>query len=194
MRSVRDEDRPSLEEAWQRLLNERVTISVEFRFKHSQQSGGNTIDTWVLMSAFPEKDGEGFLKSIFGCITDISSQKWAEKVQNERREEAVELKRQQENFIDITSHEMRNPLSAVLQCADQITNSITAFTAHENKGLVEKLLEACLDAANTINLCASHQKRIVDDILTLQARLQPAGRDSHGRAAGQGGAACAQDV
>jgi CheY-like chemotaxis protein len=28
-------------------------------------------------------------------------------------------------------------------------------------------LESCLDAANTINLCASHQKRIVDDILTL---------------------------
>lgn len=167
MSSVRDEDRPSLEEAWQRLLQERVTISVEFRFKHSQQSGGNTMDTWVLMSAFPEKNGDGALKSIFGCLTDISSQKWAEKVQNERREEAVELKRQQENFIDITSHEMRNPLSAVLQCADQIANNITAFTTHEDRGQVETLLEGCLDAANTINLCASHQKRIVDDILTL---------------------------
>ncbi|XP_044719958.1 histidine kinase-, DNA gyrase b-, and HSP90-like ATPase domain-containing protein [Hirsutella rhossiliensis] len=167
MSSVRDEDRPSLDEAWQKLLQERMTISVEFRFKHSQQSGGNTMDTWVLMSAFPEKNGDGGLKSIFGCLTDISSQKWAEKVQNERREEAVELKRQQENFIDITSHEMRNPLSAVLQCADQIANNITAFTAHDNKAKVETLLESCLDAANTINLCASHQKRIVDDILTL---------------------------
>lgn len=167
MSSVRDEDRPSLDEAWQKLLQERLTISVEFRFKHSQQSGGNTMDTWVLMSAFPEKNGDGGLKSIFGCLTDISSQKWAEKVQSERREEAVELKRQQENFIDITSHEMRNPLSAVLQCADQIANNITAFTALENKGRVETLLESCLDAANTINLCASHQKRIVDDILTL---------------------------
>ncbi|KAM5355443.1 hypothetical protein ACJ41O_002089 [Fusarium nematophilum] len=165
--SVRDEDRPSLEEAWTKLLTEKTTISIEFRFKCSQRSGENTIDTWVLMSAYPEKNQDGNLKLIFGCITDISSQKWAEKVQNERREEAVELKRQQENFIDITSHEMRNPLSAILQCADQIANNITAFDSHNVKADVENLLEGCLDAANTINLCASHQKRIVDDILTL---------------------------
>ncbi|RBR11816.1 uncharacterized protein FIESC28_08855 [Fusarium coffeatum] len=167
MDSVRDEDRPALEEAWDKLLREKVTISVEFRFKCSQQSDGNTIDTWVLMSAYPEKNQEGNLKLIFGCITDISSQKWAEKVQNERREEAVEMKRQQENFIDITSHEMRNPLSAILQCADQIANNITVFDSHTIKADVENLLDGCLDAANTINLCASHQKRIVDDILTL---------------------------
>ncbi|RDA92890.1 hypothetical protein CP533_3880 [Ophiocordyceps camponoti-saundersi (nom. inval.)] len=167
MNSVRAEDRPSVEEAWQKLLDERVTISVEFRFNHRQQRGSNTIDTWALMSAYPEQDADGGLKSIFGCITDISSQKWAEKVQSERREEAVELKRQQENFIDITSHEMRNPLSAVLQCADQISNSIVTFSAHRDEGQLDTFLEACLDAANTINLCASHQKRIVDDILTL---------------------------
>ncbi|PFH56161.1 hypothetical protein XA68_16967 [Ophiocordyceps unilateralis] len=167
MSSVRGEDRPALEEAWRKLLRDRVTVSVEFRFNHSQQRGVNTIDTWVLMSAFPEKNGDGVLKSIFGCITDISSQKWAEKVQSERREEAVELKRQQENFIDITSHEMRNPLSAVLQCADQISNNIVSFSLHKDEGQLETFLEGCLDAANTINLCASHQKRIVDDILTL---------------------------
>ncbi|KAL6863011.1 hypothetical protein ACO1O0_003255 [Amphichorda felina] len=167
MDMVRSEDRPALEAAWGKLLNDMVTISVEFRFICSQGSEDKTIDSWVLMSAYPEKTLDGNLESIFGCITDISSQKWAEKVQSERREEAVELKRQQENFIDITSHEMRNPLSAILQCADQISGNITAFAAHHVKGEVETLLEGCLDAANTINLCASHQKRIVDDILTL---------------------------
>ncbi|KAK5992816.1 Hybrid signal transduction histidine kinase K-like protein [Cladobotryum mycophilum] len=167
MDSVRAEDRSTLEATWRRLLEEKVTISVEFRFNCSQEYGDNTIDTWVLMSAFPEKHPDGSLMSIFGCITDISSQKWAEKVQSERREEAVELKRQQENFIDITSHEMRNPLSAILQCVDQIANSISTFAAHADRNEVDNLLDSCLDAANTINLCASHQKRIVDDILTL---------------------------
>lgn len=167
MDSVMSEDRPALEAAWGKLLNDMITISVEFRFMCNQESGGNTIESWVLMSAYPEKTLNGNLRSIFGCITDISSQKWAEKVQNERREEAVELKRQQENFIDITSHEMRNPLSAILQCADQIISSISAFASHNVREEVETLLEGCLDAANTINLCASHQKRIVDDILTL---------------------------
>ncbi|KAF7562966.1 hypothetical protein G7046_g1127 [Stylonectria norvegica] len=167
MESVRDEDREGLELAWRKLLEEKVAISLEFRFKYRRRDGDNTIDTWALMSVYPEKTQDGSLKSIFGCITDISSQKWAEKFQIERREEAVELKRQQENFIDITSHEMRNPLSAILQCADQIANNITAFESQTDKEEVEQLLEACLDAANTINLCASHQKRIVDDILTL---------------------------
>ncbi|KAK3177617.1 hypothetical protein K4F52_009618 [Lecanicillium sp. MT-2017a] len=167
MNSVRAEDRDHLEAAWRRLVEDKVTVSIEFRFKHCKQHGDHTIDTWVLLSAFPEKNADGSLKSIFGCITDISSPKWAEKVQNERREEAVELKRQQENFIDITSHEMRNPLSAILQCADQIANNITDFKMLDNKAEVESLLENCLDAANTINLCASHQKRIVDDVLTL---------------------------
>lgn len=167
MNSVRDEDRPELEASWLTLLEEKTTISLEFRFKGNKHTDGKSIDTWVLMSAYPEKNIDGSLKSIFGCITDISSQKWAQKVQNERREEAVELKRQQENFIDITSHEMRNPLSAVLQCADQIVQNIATFSAYTAQKEVELLLESCADAANTINLCASHQKRIVDDILTL---------------------------
>ncbi|OAA61551.1 ethylene receptor [Cordyceps fumosorosea ARSEF 2679] len=163
---VHPEDKDALGRAWTTLVEEKVIVSQEFRFKTSEQEGDHTKDNWVLMSAFPEQNADGHLKSIFGCITDISSQKWAERVQIERREEAVELKRQQENFIDITSHEMRNPLSAILQCADQIANNITAFNTR-NIEHVEALLESCLDAANTINLCASHQKRIVDDILTL---------------------------
>jgi hypothetical protein len=42
-------------------------------------------------------------KSVFGSITNISQQKWAEDFQKRRMEEAIELKRQQENFIDMTS-------------------------------------------------------------------------------------------
>ncbi|KXH27508.1 hsp90-like protein [Colletotrichum simmondsii] len=168
MQSVRDEDRSGVELAWRKLIENKEAITIEFRFKCSRQNGMNTIDTWVLMSAFPEQTQEGDLKSIFGCITDISPQKWAEDFQKQRREEAVELKRQQENFIDITSHEMRNPLSAVLQCADEIVNSITEYRAQpQDPTQLDTLLESCTEAASTINLCASHQKRIVDDVLTL---------------------------
>ncbi|WYZ44371.1 hypothetical protein EsH8_VII_000807 [Colletotrichum jinshuiense] len=168
MQSVRDEDRSGVERAWKKLIEDKEAITIEFRFKCSRQNGLNIIDTWVLMSAFPEQTEDGNLKSIFGCITDISPQKWAEDFQKQRREEAVELKRQQENFIDITSHEMRNPLSAVLQCADEIVNSITEYRAEkQDEKQLEVLLEGCTEAASTINLCASHQKRIVDDVLTL---------------------------
>ncbi|KAH6692592.1 hsp90-like protein [Plectosphaerella plurivora] len=166
MQSVRDEDRPGVERVWDQLLHQKEAITHEFRFKCSRQNGDHMIDTWVLMSAYPEKDEDGELKSIFGCITDISTQKWAEAFQMQRREEAMELKRQQENFIDITSHEMRNPLSAILQCADEICNNIHDYRDQQN-GQLQTLLDSCLEASNTINLCASHQHRIVDDILTL---------------------------
>ncbi|KAI0422869.1 histidine kinase [Xylaria grammica] len=171
MQSVKDEDRPALEAVWRRLVYEKVAITHEFRFKCSRHEGGIIIDTWVLMSAYPEKNSEGGIKGIFGCITNISQQKFAEQIQTQRREEAVELKRQQENFIDITSHEMRNPLSAILQCADEIAGTLTTYNfPQDNSEKSENLklaLAGCLEAANTISLCASHQKRIVDDILTL---------------------------
>lgn len=106
MDSVKDEDRQALERSWQTLIDHRVPISMEVRFKTSwEDRNGNKGDTWVLASAYPEKDNR---KSIFGSITNISAQKFAEDLQKRRMEEAVELKRQQENFIDITSHEMRS--------------------------------------------------------------------------------------
>jgi signal transduction histidine kinase/CheY-like chemotaxis protein/PAS domain-containing protein len=166
MESIRDEDRPGVEEVWKKLVNDKAAITHEFRFKLSREVASGHVDNWVLMSAFPEKDEVGNLKSIFGCLTDISQQKLAEDFQKQRREEAVELKRQQENFIDITSHEMRNPLSAILQCADEISESLSKHRASAAAG-VGLLMDNCIDAANTILLCANHQKRIVDDILTL---------------------------
>lgn len=166
---VNDSDRTSLAKSWRTLIDHRVPVSVEFRFKHSwQEKDGTSGDTWVLFSAYPERGADGQLKRIFGSITDISSQKFAEDLQKRRMEEAVEMKRQQENFIDITSHEMRNPLSAILQCADEITSTLS-----EGKGLdgatgdILELIESNIDAAQTITLCAQHQKRIVDDVLTL---------------------------
>ncbi|OTB04491.1 hypothetical protein M426DRAFT_58670 [Hypoxylon sp. CI-4A] len=171
MQSVKDEDRPALESIWHCLLADKVAITHEFRFKCSRHEGESVIDTWVLMSAYPEKDTNGGIKGIFGCVTNISQQKLAEQIQMQRREEAVELKRQQENFIDITSHEMRNPLSAILQCADEISGTLANLKP--SKEITEKgeplrlAVEGCLEASNTITLCASHQKRIVDDILTL---------------------------
>ncbi|KAH8682406.1 hypothetical protein BX600DRAFT_479058 [Xylariales sp. PMI_506] len=171
MNEVNDDDRLQLEEVWQRLLQEKVEITHEFRFKRSREESGQAIDNWVLMSAYPEKYDDGSIKAIFGCITNISQQKLAEQIQNHRREEAVELKRQQENFIDITSHEMRNPLSAILQCADEISGTLAGYRPKEGKQHdgreLQLALESCLEAANTITLCASHQKRIVDDVLTL---------------------------
>lgn len=169
MESILPEDRHITEVAWNKLVNEKTSIVQEFRFKAKRELAGHSIETWALMSAYPEKDEAGTVRAIFGCLTDISQQKWAEAFQKQRREEALELKRQQENFIDMTSHEMRNPLSALCQCTDEIISSIAAYRKTEPQiaDRLRTMLEGCLEAANTISLCANHQKRIVDDVLTL---------------------------
>ncbi len=79
MESVRDEDRAGVEVVWATLVNDKIAVTHEFRFKGSRRViDGHSVDTWALMSAYPEKDESGELKSIFGCITDISQQKWAQ--------------------------------------------------------------------------------------------------------------------
>jgi hypothetical protein len=58
---------------------------------------------------------------------------------------------------------MRNPLSAILQCSDEISTSLSAFKAakpesHSEEQLME-ILDGSIDASQTIALCAQHQKR-----------------------------------
>jgi signal transduction histidine kinase len=72
---------------------------------------------------------------------------------------------------------MRNPLSAMVQCADSIMGSLSEMKALVRGGTLtaqstqeaqlEDLIDGSIDAIDTIQTCATHQKRIVDDILTL---------------------------
>jgi signal transduction histidine kinase len=92
----------------------------------------------------------------------VSTLKWAENLQKRQLIEADETRRAQNNFIDITSHEMRNPLSAIIQCADGIVTALSELIADENLGPTASIKESIL-AAETIQLCAQHQKSIVDE-------------------------------
>ena len=164
-----EEDREVIWKEWTKLLNQKRPISVEYRWKTPWQDKlGNSGCTWVLASASPEIDDDGNTRRIFGSVTNISDQKFAEKMQTKRMEEAVERKRQQERYIDTTSHEMRNPLSAILQSADAINGSLTELRdAGSLTAPQQELLDLTIESAQVISLCAQHQKRIVDDVLTL---------------------------
>lgn len=102
--------------------------------------------------------------------SDVSAFRWAELSEARKAAEASEAKRKQEEFIDLVSHELRNPLSAIFQLADTIINSFPKTDrvdgALGNADLKEAL-KTNIENANTILMCAKHQKRIVDDVLTL---------------------------
>jgi len=90
MDSIFDEDRHELRAIWDKLIQDKTPVTHEFRFKTPwQDRNGNRGYTWVLMSAYPEKDEHGRLQSVFGSITNISEVKWAEDFQKRRMEEAM---------------------------------------------------------------------------------------------------------
>ncbi|KAF2820468.1 hypothetical protein CC86DRAFT_332913 [Ophiobolus disseminans] len=157
------------QEMWDYMITHHKPASRELQFANSgcqpRDIDGTRIEYWVLAASQPELSADGKLISIMGSLTDISHLKWAQGLQEQRLKEAEESKRQQNEFIDITSHEMRNPLSAILICADDIRDTLTQykFSCSSDK----KMAQDCIEAADNIALCVQHQKSIVDDVLTV---------------------------
>lgn len=102
--------------------------------------------TWILITAVPLKDA-GKVKTVIGSATDITLQK-------QRMEEVLVSKRQQERFIDMTSHEMRNPLSAIMQCADDTFTSIKALN-NEDVSSSGHLADFIADVRENAQVCPS---------------------------------------
>lgn len=62
---------------------------------------------------------------------------------------------------------MRNPLSAITQSADGILLSLQDAEKHDDIQSLQNLISLNAEAAASIVFCAAHQRRIIDDILTL---------------------------
>ncbi|KAL1297565.1 hypothetical protein AAFC00_006132 [Neodothiora populina] len=177
--AVLEEDIQVIDHIWSALTGQKETVNVQFRLKRmwTDTDGEPISPIWVMATANPEFNDDGTIKGIMGTMSDITGFKWAETSQQMRINEAVEAKRQQENFIDMTSHEIRNPLGAIVHCTDAIADGLVdmrdlaetlKLTEHVNKlGQLLDLIRNSLDSAHTIESCTSHLKRIVDDILVL---------------------------
>ncbi|KAI2617047.1 hypothetical protein GGR54DRAFT_209317 [Hypoxylon sp. NC1633] len=194
---VVDEDLPTLKKTLARLVEEGRSQTAEIRLKTQWTETDNTTGDqitaprWVLATFMPVSNSEGIIQTFMGCLSDVSLQKWQFEKERQRKDEAIESKRQQENFVDMTSHEMRNPLSAIVQCADAVIGCLTraqeladtqsarsdcssvpkpSSVIDSSTGVCQEgaqLLKDSIDNAETIIACAQHQKRIVDDILTM---------------------------
>ncbi|KAF2729271.1 hypothetical protein EJ04DRAFT_537938 [Polyplosphaeria fusca] len=172
------EDHAYCERLFQKLVVDHTPITFELRTTMRWNAPDNMDASntdhehfvWILCSAYPEVGQNDELKEIVGNVTDISKQKWAEGMQRIRMDSALESKRQLENFIDTTSHEMRNPLSAIMQCADGIISSFEEIQDDAQTSFpiaYSNFLDQVVDSARTISQCTMHMKRIVDDILTI---------------------------
>jgi signal transduction histidine kinase len=164
---------------WERMIREKrpVTfqsqIDTQWLAPELDAAGNEQFDvTHILVSLYPDLNENGEIVTVMSCITDISGLKWTEKQLTRRMDQAIEMKKQQERFIDMTSHEMRNPLSALIGCADEIISALRECcritrnaeiyaTNSFSNGLQQEvnLLTESLENADIIIYCALHQKR-----------------------------------
>ncbi|KAF2684266.1 hypothetical protein K458DRAFT_487227 [Lentithecium fluviatile CBS 122367] len=169
-----EEDIDKMQSGWSDMMEGKKTGQMQFRLKKTWvNQEGVVSQIWVQGSSCPELDDNGNVISIMGTLFDISQFKWAEGMQRRRVDEALEAKRHQENFIDMTAHELRNPLSAIVQCADSVMTTLQQLTSKQLEQVqpdVEKTNEEiamCIESLQTIVSCSLHQKRVIDDVLTL---------------------------
>jgi len=147
-------------EYWQKLMTSHKNITFEMRLSipyqppHGlvvEQRDAQRHHRWILCSCFPELDKDGHIVEVFGVVTDISKQKWGETVQQMRADDALESKRQLENFVDSVSHEMRNPLSAIIQSADGLIASHHGLLDENAEQLLSVSLEWLMGGIGKLN-------------------------------------------
>ena len=158
--SIHPEDYDRVMAAYRKAFSSREDLRIEFRCT-SEATGEE--GEWRLFLFRPLSED---LEAGFICaVVDITEIKQAQLSQEKAATEAQERKEQQERFIDMVSHEIRNPLSAVMHLAEEVKD-VTREIGDKHEDVREQVSEI-MDAADTILLCVSHQNTLVDDILSF---------------------------
>lgn len=167
---------PYLHQQWDALFTAKRPVRYEFKTLTTWEPNDEVCKSpdhdkehrvWLLVSAAPDLGPDGEVTQVLGSVTDISALKFANKAQERETNDALESKRQLENFIDMTNHEIRNPLASVVLAADDTITCIEEVV-HTSKSQwqdvrreqrVMLLFKNVLDNARTIITCSKHQKR-----------------------------------
>ncbi|GAA5973125.1 hypothetical protein JCM11641_006280 [Rhodosporidiobolus odoratus] len=174
--TVVPEDWPKVERLWEMATKggpAGETEERQFRFINGR---------WAQLEIRASADG-GIPDGYVGALTDITSQKEVELLHirevEQRAADAEQTRINTEMFLDMSSHELRNPLSGVWQNAELVAASLDKYvellenlrdgsvpSSPELEALTEEMTEN-VDAVDSILLCAAHQGRIADDILNV---------------------------
>jgi signal transduction histidine kinase/ActR/RegA family two-component response regulator len=159
LRSVHPDDYERVVTEYHEVAESKEPLRIEYHTRNPDSMWCvmtlERLDSEEVQCFSPGEDG------LFICtIADITPEKKAELVQRQAAREAQDRKKQQEKFIDMISHEIRNPLSAILHCTEDIQEAIYQ-TKPEDISLAN-----ITEATETISLCITHQKKIVNDVLT----------------------------
>ncbi|PYH89230.1 histidine kinase G2 [Aspergillus ellipticus CBS 707.79] len=162
--SIHADDQARVAAAYQAALEARHPLRIEYRTREYPFLWRVCVLTPLEAAQERERFHLGPDGGFLCTIADITPEKTAELTQRRIARDAEERKQQQERFIDMISHEVRNPLSAILHCTEDILDA--AHQPDPDPHAWAAMRDEVARAAETINLCVAHQKRIIDDVLT----------------------------
>eukprot|EP01103_Thecamoeba_quadrilineata_P015653 TRINITY_DN5010_c0_g4_i1.p1 TRINITY_DN5010_c0_g4~~TRINITY_DN5010_c0_g4_i1.p1 ORF type:complete len:718 (-),score=121.17 TRINITY_DN5010_c0_g4_i1:64-2217(-) len=135
---------------------------------------------WGLLQSEPIMDQhQPHISGYVFAVSDITERKNLDKERMEiiRKAEAIQLKRardaerhqrQQERFVDMICHEIRNPLNGIINNVDLLLSSVKdrRNSPAQSESAYKQLLED-EEATEAIKVCAQHQLVITNDVLLL---------------------------
>lgn len=140
-----DEDRASLEKAWEESGRTGDPLSGRFRLEG--------IERWISLHAAPVRDDSG-LTGFVGTIEDVTDRILAEDSLREARMAAESANVAKSQFLANMSHELRTPMTAILGFADLLADPSETEAARN-------------DHVATIRRNAQHLLNIINDLLDV---------------------------
>jgi PAS domain S-box-containing protein len=149
-RSVHEPTRvDAVVERWAQSLATGMPFEMEFRLK-----GADGVFRWFLTRVRPLRDADGKITRWFGTNTNIDDRARLLASEKAAREDAERSNRAKDEFLAIVSHELRNPLNAML-----------GWTRLLRSGSVPEDRRA--RALETIERNAVNQAQLIEDLLDV---------------------------
>jgi len=110
LKNVHPEDLEKLLGLYQDAFSSKTSFSCEFRFKRKDD-----VYRWIMINGTPRFSRDGIFMGFIGSCADISEQKESEEKIRKINIELAEINATKDKFFSIISHDLRSPLSGLMQ-------------------------------------------------------------------------------
>ncbi|KAJ3146841.1 hypothetical protein HK101_002288, partial [Irineochytrium annulatum] len=163
------------------MQNLKAKNAYDSEYRLVQHESGKVI--WVGSQCNVDLDDDGDFQGFVFALTDITEKRrlederlvslqLEEAAQRRRADEAEESRRQQESFIDMVCHEIRNPLNGISNNNEFTIEALQdlkawAMARTEIDSEFTEAFKRGLRSTSAISHCARHMKHVADDVLNL---------------------------
>jgi signal transduction histidine kinase/ActR/RegA family two-component response regulator len=141
---------------------------------HILRRDGSSIPVEIGLSPIETVDGT----YVIAAVTDISERKRAEQAERQAREDAERANRAKDEFLAVLSHELRNPINAILGWAQMLRSGLSPELTAQGLEVIERnargeaqLVESLLDVSRITSGKLKLEMELVDLVAVVQAAL-----------------------